>query len=399
MRSVALPHLESLGATGCLSVPFERLDISHRCLKCLRQNADGRSDGDAHVKTNYSQLDGELPEVRIANALRALANRADPNSLRSIERAQESSARVCLQTVANVMSGKSSARSLHNVSTVTDSILSAIADLEDPERGRLREEVLAIHAGAMAPRPPAAEPPTRSDKTAQHFLNVAFDWASALPRGPRDAEEVIATIAMRGADGPRFRPEVFHDGTDREIQWEVLEGSLARKHGQAGWTDYRDDGPTWHGLWGPVGDDDTKPTWFLAVYLDALGAASVYVRATTPDSTDLIAHAALAAAFDVVNVLGWAGDAEILAQSVGPSREVKKNRDYTRRSGGWRTWIAASFVVPPRSVYPLGNRFAMHLVYGLARDDPEYEIKANEFSTRVGEFMTRPQESRKARRR
>jgi hypothetical protein len=234
---------------------------------------------------------------------------------------------------------------------------------------------------------------------AQHFLNVAFDWASALPRGPRDAEEVIATIAMRGADGRRFRPEVFHDGTDREIQWEVLEGSLARKHGQAGWTDYRDDGPTWHGLWGPVGDDDTKPTWFLAVYLDALGAASVYIRATTSGSTDLIAHAALAAAFDVVNVLGWDGDAEILAQSVGPSREAKKNRDYTRRSGGWRTWTAASFVVPPRSVYPLGNRFAMQLVYGLTRDDPEYELKAKEFSTRVGEFMTRPQEGRKARRR
>jgi len=337
MRSVALPHLESLGKTGCLSVPFERLDISHRCLKCLRQNADGRSDGDAHVKTNYPQLDGELPEVRIANALRALANRASPNSLRSIERAQESSARVCLQTVANVMSGKSSARSLHNVSTVTDSILSAIADLEDSERGDLREEVLAIYAGAMTLQPPAAGQPSRSDKVAQHFLNVAFDWASALPNGPRDAEEVIATIAMRGADGHRFRPEVFHDGTDHAIQWEVLEGSLARKHGQAGWTDYRDDGPTWHGLWGPVHDDDIAPNWFLAVYLDALGAVSVYIRATTPDRTDLIAHAALAAAFDVVNVLGWDGDAEILAQSVGPSREVRKNGDYTRRSGGWRT--------------------------------------------------------------
>lgn len=371
----------------------------HKCLECLLLEADGRSNGDAHVRTNYPPLPGELPEVRVANAVRALANRANPNSLRSIERGQELSARVCLQTVANVMSGKSSARSLHNVSTVTDSILSAVADLEDPERGRLREEILAIYAGAMTPQPPAAEPPTRSDKVAQHFLNVAFDWASALPKGPRDAEEVIATVAMRGADGHRFRPEVFHDGTDHEIQWEVLEGSLARKYGQAGWTDYRDDGPTWHGLWGPVHDDDIKPNWFLAVYLDALGAASVYVRATTPDSTDLIAHAALAAAFDVVNVLGWAGDAEVLAQSVGPSREVRKNRDYTRRSGGWRTWIAASFVVPPRSVYPLGNSFATQLVFGLTRDDPEYELKAKEFGARVGEFMTRPHESRKARRR
>lgn len=351
------------------------------------------------MRTDYPPLHGALPEVRIANALRTLANRANPNSLRSIERGQEVSARVCLQTVANVMSGKSSARSLRNVSTVTDSILSAIADLEDPDRVRLKQEVLAIHAAATTPQPAAAEPPARSYNVAQHFLNVAFDWASALPNGPRDAQEVIATIAIRDADGHRFRPEVFHDGTDREIQWEVLEGSLARKHGQAGWTDYRDDGPTWHGLWGPVGADDAKPTWFLAVHLDALGAASVYIRATVPDSTDLIAHAALAAAFDVVNVLGWAGDAEILAQSVDPSREARKNRDFTRRSGGWRTWVSASFVVPPRSIYPLGNSFAMQLVYDFTRDDPEYELKAKEFGTRVGEFMTRPQESKKARRR
>jgi hypothetical protein len=301
----------------------------------------------------WEPIAGNSPEIHVANALRKMAERAHPNSARSFaKRIESENLRPSLvhQTVTNVLNGTGSTSKLQNVAVVASAIAHGINGLNLEERSHAVQEIVATHQQAF--RSSVSKLPKIRDIT-NHCLAVAFDWASSLPDGPRNALEVIATVALRESEPQELRTEVFDAKIDHEIQFEVMEGSQARSMGKGGWNDRRDDGPTWHGMWGPVVQaDDDDPKWFLAVHLDAVGAVSIYIRAVVDkDAADLLGFMATLAALRVLELLNWTGEAGVLVKSASPSPAARKSELFTKyQRSGWRS-LSNGTVSLPVSTY------------------------------------------------
>jgi len=318
----------------------------------------------------YERLSGHSPEITVANALRDLANRAHPNSARSFAHQMADddlrSRAIAHGTVTNVLKGASSAAKLENATLVAEAIARAISGLDLPNRAAEVSKIAAVHAEAFKPLRKWGRNMTR------HCASVAFDWASALPEGPRNSFEIIATLALREAGPVPLHTEVFDLEVDVAVQFEILEGARARSLGRSGWEDRRDDGPTWHGLWGPVAFPKDQPTWFLAVQLDAVGSVSVYIRASRPpEYLDVIAESALIAAIDIVRLLGWVGVAGVLVESAKPSPLPRKSSLYEKYvDNGWVTHTDSSLVFSAAKDPSSSVSIARRLIHGLEGGGP-----------------------------
>jgi hypothetical protein len=275
----------------------------------------------------YEPLLGNAPNTQVANALRKLANRASPNSARALEqRMSRWPVGKSHGTISAVLSGEGAAKKLENVTFVARAVAQNIPGLDQSQQDAEVRRITQLFESAFA------APRTWSRDITRHCSNVAFDWASALPYEPRFAHELIATIAIREGVPTLLRTEVLGPELATAIVNEVMQGAPARKVGNdhlpnEGWTDNGDDGPTWHGMWGPIGDGSRR---FLAVHLDALGAVSVYLRAATSTGIGVeeLAMAALETAYQVLYKIGWIGAFGVLVRSVSPARGPQKNSEF-----------------------------------------------------------------------
>lgn len=326
----------------------------------------------------YAPLPGNGPEITVANALRELAKRSDQNSARQIsKRMPTSEYSIGHETVGRVLSGKSSVINPQNVVAVAESIAQGISSLDQEGRDMEVKTIKDLHGRVFRP------PRTWDKDITRHCSNVAFDWASSLPGGQRRALEVIATVAMRELGPALLRTEVFDPNLDHEINYNVMQGSRVRTIRGGSWDDMREDGPTWRAMWGPVGPNGKKTDWFIVVYLDALGAVSVYVRASPPrDKADLVADAALITALQIVRKIGWIGTASVLVESAEPSLQARRNHEAARDAVkhinvsptpgiGWTTHVnKMSVTLPSGSEEFNSTNISRKLIYGLDWANP-----------------------------
>lgn len=333
-------------------------------------------------RQTYDRLSGDSPEVLVANELRELANRASPNSARAFEDLMHDEGwpdGVGHATISDVLYGRNAANKLKNVTVVTRAITRSIPAMDTTQQGGELRRITRVYEEAFQP------PHTWALDITRHCSNAAFDWASALPYGPRDAHEVIATVAARNDGPPILRTEVLGPELARSIEYGVMQAAPARKAGNSrlpndGWNNNSDDGPTWHGMWGPIGMG--KPAKrFLAVHLDALGAVSVYLRVATSTGIEIgeLSQAALDTAFQVIYRIGWRGAFGVIVRSVSPAAQSQKHREFTAwvptRDGksviagpaSWTT-LANTTVRVPASAWPDDFYGYMNLSANLARE-------------------------------